>query len=59
MGNYQKAIEYFEKSLKIELRTLGEDHASIATTYSNIGSFHQNMGNYRKALDYYEKTLKI
>ncbi|CAF2104606.1 unnamed protein product, partial [Rotaria magnacalcarata] len=36
-GQYEKGIEFYEKSLEIERKTLPEDDASLAHTYSNIG----------------------
>jgi tetratricopeptide (TPR) repeat protein len=59
LGEYDKAIEYYEKSLKIQLVTLGENHPSTATTYNNIGSAWKSKGEYDKAIEYYEKSLKI
>ncbi len=37
MSDYKKALEYYEKSLKIKLKLLGEEHVSTATTYNNMG----------------------
>ncbi|CAF4579711.1 unnamed protein product [Rotaria magnacalcarata] len=56
-GKYPEAIKFYEKSLKIERKTLPEDDASLAPTYSNIGGVYRNMGEYSKALEYYEKDL--
>ncbi|CAM4897154.1 unnamed protein product [Rotaria socialis] len=58
-GEYQQAVTFYEKSLAIERKTLPEDHASLAPTYSNIGAVYKNMGEYSKALDYFKKTIKI
>ena len=52
-------MEYCEKSLEIKLKNLGENHASVATSYNNIGSVWYSKGNYDKALEYYEKCLSI
>ncbi len=37
MGKYSEALEYYERALNIELKTLGEDHPLTATTYHDIG----------------------
>ncbi|CAF1491557.1 unnamed protein product, partial [Rotaria magnacalcarata] len=58
-GKYPEAIEFYEKSLEIGRKTLPEDDASLASTYSNIGQVYKNMGEYSKALEFYEKSLKI
>ncbi|CAF4623936.1 unnamed protein product, partial [Rotaria socialis] len=58
-GEYQQTVTFYEKSLEIKRKTLPEDHASLAPTYSNIGGVYKNMGEYSKALEYYEKDLEI
>jgi tetratricopeptide (TPR) repeat protein len=52
-------LEYFEKCLAIELKTLGEDRPSVARSYTNIGSIWESKDNFDKALEYYEKSLLI
>ena len=37
MGDYKKALEYFELSLNIRKKILGEEHLDTATSYNNIG----------------------
>ena len=56
-GNYEKALEYHEKSLKIR-QEIG-DKKGIGDCYSNIGIIYKIQGNYEKALECYEKTKKI
>lgn len=68
---YDKAIEYFLKSLKIyeDLDTLNEVRGEQSRTierkkgishcYNNIGNVLSDMGNYDKAIEYYLKSLKI
>ncbi|CAF4249134.1 unnamed protein product, partial [Rotaria sordida] len=58
-GQYQEAVAFYEKSLKIKRKTLPEDHSSLAPNYTNIGLAYNNMGDYSKALEFYEKSLKI
>ena len=36
-GQYDKALEYYQKSLAINLKQLGTDHPLVATSYNNIG----------------------
>ena len=59
LGDYDKAIEYHEKALKIRLNKLGEDHLSVATSYNNLGLSWNKKGNHDKAIEYHEKALKI
>ena len=58
-GDYEKALEYYDKALKVKERTLGNDHPSTATTYDNMAGVYQEQGDYEKALKYYGKALEI
>ncbi|CAF1578390.1 unnamed protein product, partial [Rotaria magnacalcarata] len=59
MGEYSKALEYYEKGLEITIKALPPNHRDLATSYSCIGQVYRNMGEYSKALEYYEKDLEI
>ncbi|CAF4258479.1 unnamed protein product, partial [Rotaria magnacalcarata] len=59
MGEYSKALEYYEKANKINLQSLPANHPHIASDYNNIGGVYNSMGEYSKALEFYEKSLKI
>ena len=59
MSDYQKAVHYHNKSLKIRFKTLGENHLSTASSFNNLGNVYKYMGDYKKAADYYNKSLKI
>ena len=56
--NKSKALEYYEKSLKIDLSLYREDHPQVATQYYNIGQVYYSQKNYDKALEYNEKALE-
>ncbi len=56
-GDYDKALDWFYKSLKIR-EQIG-DQAGLATTYNNIGGVYYSKGDYDKALDWFYKSLKI
>ena len=56
-GNYEKALEYYKKSLKIK-EELG-DKKGMGSSLGNIGIIYDDQGNYEKALEYYKKSLKI
>jgi len=58
-GNYNEAVEYYEKSLEISKKSLPANHSSLAILYNNIGLVYKSMGEYSKALEYYEKDLEI
>ncbi|CAF1589293.1 unnamed protein product, partial [Rotaria magnacalcarata] len=59
MGEYSKALEYYEKSLKIREISLPPTHPDLAQSYNNIGTTYYGMGEYSKALSYLEKALAI
>ncbi|MBI4646407.1 MAG: CHAT domain-containing protein [Bacteroidia bacterium] len=56
-GDYPKAAEYYEKSLKIT-EELG-DRKGISNCLNNHGSVYYYQGDYPKAAEYYEKSMKI
>jgi len=58
-GNYDKALEAFNKSLKIKLATIGENSPDTATSYNNIGVAWISKGEYDKAIEFHKKALKI
>jgi len=57
-GSYEKAIEYYEKALKSDLKTFGADHPNVATYRSNLGATWKAKGEYDKAIEYYDTALK-
>tara|TARA_Y100001954_G_scaffold27258_1_gene24567 strand:- start:491 stop:2560 length:2070 start_codon:yes stop_codon:yes gene_type:complete len=56
-GNYDKALEYHNKSLKVK-EEIGYKKG-IAASYNNIGSVYKKLGNYEKAMEFHKKSLKI
>lgn len=56
-GNIAKALEYYNKSLKIYEEI--KEPQGTAVTINNIGFIYQNLGDIPKALDYYHRSLKI
>ena len=59
MSDYPKALQFYEKSLKIKEAVLGTEHPDTAGTYNNMAIVYRAMGDYPKALKFYEKSLKI
>ena len=58
-GKLNESIEYYQKSLEIRLKTVGEDHPDTADSYNNIGIAYMNQGKFNEAIEYYEKSLEI
>ena len=48
-GEYDKALEHYQKALAIRLKQLGPEHPSVAISRNNIGGVHDNKGEYDKA----------
>ncbi len=59
LGESKKAIEYYEKALKIDIEVYGDKHPNVATRYNNIGAAWIKLGDSKKAIDYFETALKI
>ncbi len=57
VSDFKKAIEYYEKGLKI-CREIG-DKSGEGRCYTNLGIAYRNLGDSKKAIEYYEKGLKI
>lgn len=55
-GQFDKAIQYFEKSRKYGDKA--DDYARVTKALGNIGSCYQIQGKYDKTLEYYKKALE-
>jgi tetratricopeptide (TPR) repeat protein len=58
-GDYNGALEHFEKALAIQLKEYMADNADTANTYDNIGWVYIKKCDFDHALEYYEKALAI
>lgn len=56
-GNYLKAIDFYQQSLKIREKL--RDNRGVSSSLANIGSIYINIGEFEKALYYQLKSLKI
>ncbi len=59
INKYDKAIDYYERTLKIDLSIYGENHPNVARDYNNIGSAWDHLGDSHKAIAFYERALQI
>jgi len=53
-GNYDKALEYYNKSLQLTSKP-----SSIAVTYNNIALVYSDKGDKNKAVEYYKKAIEF
>lgn len=59
LGDYNRALEYSEKALKIRLELFGELHLETARSFNNVGADYDNLRDYKRGLEYAEKALEI
>ena len=45
-GQYERALEYYQKSLEIRIRVFGSDHPDVAVSYENLAAVYQTQGNH-------------
>ena len=57
LGQFEKAIGYFEKALAIDLKTVGTGHPHVAIDWNNLGEAYRAKGEYNKAIGYLELAL--
>ena len=58
-GEYDKALEYYQKSLAIKLKQLGPEHPSVAISYHNMAYVYKAKKDLAKAKEYWEKAYAI
>ena len=58
-GHYERALEYYQKSLDIEIAVVGHDHASVAMSYGNMGYVYRSLGKAEEAREMFTKTYSI
>lgn len=59
LGDYNSALESFEKALVLRELHLNANHSLIAESYSNIGKANRLKANLNAALEYEFKALEI
>jgi len=57
--NYPKAIEYYNKALKIDTINYGRNSDKLAPTYHNLAMIYYIKAEYDKALDLFLKNIEI
>ena len=56
LADYDKALDYLNKALKIRLSDYNENHPKVAKSYSDISSVYRYQGDYEKAMEYDNKA---
>ena len=58
LGEYYKAIEYYELALKFDLKAYGQDNPKVAINRNNLGVVYLKLGQYDKAIEYLELAVQ-
>jgi tetratricopeptide (TPR) repeat protein len=56
-GEWDQAIEYFQRSLEIDEK-VGDEHG-MSATFNNLGSVYHDKGEWDKAIEYFQRSLEI
>ena len=56
---YDQALSYFLKAMKLWQEQLSADHPDLAALYSSLGHLYSEMGNPEEALHYNRKNICI
>jgi tetratricopeptide (TPR) repeat protein/predicted Ser/Thr protein kinase len=56
---YARAMEFFQRALKLAEVRVGKDHIQVAYSYDWIGLAHYNSSEYDQALEFYQKAHSI
>lgn len=59
ISDYNNALVYYKKALKIQQRLFPEYHLDIAKSYNNIGILYYRKEKFEKALKYYKKAMTV
>jgi tetratricopeptide (TPR) repeat protein len=59
LGNFQKALELYKKSLEIKIKCLGDSHVSVAMTLGNMALVHSALGQKDEAVIKSSQAHKI
>ena len=59
VGDYQKAIEIFEKAKTQAAKEFGKEHPSYASSLNNLAFLYQTTGRYAEAEPLYQADMKI
>lgn len=58
-GDYDKALDYYQKALPLNISKYGQASPDVAMCYSNIGLVLYYQGNYHEALCFHQNAMTI
>ena len=59
LEEYDLALQYQEKSMKINMEHWGEEDSRLINSYINMGNIRTRLGEFDLALDQFEKALQL
>jgi len=58
-GQYERALEYYQKALDIDIKVSGQDHPDVAVSYHNLAAVYQSQGNHVQTKEMATKAYHI
>jgi tetratricopeptide (TPR) repeat protein len=58
-GDYDSSLQFFKKSLEIQMRINPSDYVYISSIYNCIGGLHWKKSDYSGALEWYTKGIEL
>ncbi|MCK4665721.1 tetratricopeptide repeat protein [Candidatus Dependentiae bacterium] len=59
IGDYNQALEYFQKAIKNRIKFFGPEHCEVSNSYLGLGNVYYDKGYFKNALKYFQKALEI
>ncbi len=59
IGDYNKALSYFQTVLNSAKEKYGEESNEVANCYNNLGITCDELGNYPQSMEYHQKSIAI
>ena len=59
LGEYNKALKYFQKELSLNLKIYGENHIKTSNAYRDMGYMDYQCGNFQESINEFTKAAEI
>jgi tetratricopeptide (TPR) repeat protein len=58
-GQYERALEYYQKALEIDIIVSGQEHLNVAVSYNNLANIYDAQGKHEKAKQMSTEATRI
>ena len=58
LGQYERALEYYQKYLDITIKISGQESPDVAKSYSSIGVVYRSLGQHEQAIKYFTVLIR-